>query len=263
MTRWETLTSPELGAIDRAIPVVVAISAVEQHGPHLPVGTDHLIAEHLLTAIDAALGDQVLTLPAAAAGCSDHHTDFPGTLTVRHATLLRQVEDLAASVFCQGFRTLLVLNTHGGNQGIAQVAAERIGARHREAHVAWTSWWRLAGPELTEISQTGPGGTGHACELETSLMLAIAPGLVRMELAPERQNVTVLSFDQSDMLRAGRATLYRRMSQVAPTGVSGTPREATHAKGVAALSAITGNLAGLVTELRSLPATARTQDSQR
>jgi creatinine amidohydrolase len=252
VSRWELLTSPELGALDRAIPVILPISAVEQHGPHLPVGTDHLIADHLVGAADATLGDEVLVLPSVAAGCSDHHLDFPGTLSLRHATLLDHVEDVADSVLNQGFSTLVVFNAHGGNQGIGQVALERIGAAHPHARVVLTSWWRLAGPELLGISETGAGGVGHACELETSILLAIAPELVKTDLIPERTNKPALSYDDSDMLRASRAALYRRMSQVADTGVAGAPREASAAKGRAGIETIVTQLAGLVHELRGL-----------
>jgi len=250
VSRWEHLTSPELGALDRSIPVVLPISAVEQHGPHLPVGTDHLIAEHLVGAAEAVLGDDVLVLTGVAAGCSDHHLDFPGTLSLRHHTLLDHIENVASSVLGQGFSTLVLFNAHGGNQGIGQVALERTGAAHPEARVVFTSWWRLAGPELLEISESGPGGVGHACELETSILLDFAPELVRTDLIPERTSKPALRYDDSDMLRSSRASLYRRMSQVADSGVAGTPREATAVKGRAAIDAIVTELTGLVRELR-------------
>jgi creatinine amidohydrolase len=250
VSRWEFLTSPELGALDRDIPVVLPISAVEQHGPHLPVGTDHLIGDHLVAAAEAALGEEVLVLPGIAAGCSDHHLDFPGTLSLRHTTLLNHVEDVANTVLGQGFTTLVLFNAHGGNQGIGQVALERIGAAHRRARVVFTSWWRLAGPELLNITESGPGGVGHACELETSIMLAIAPELVRTDQAPARTNTVALGYDDSDMLRGSRASLYRRMSQVSGSGVFGSPQAASAAKGHAAVAAIVDQLAGLVRELR-------------
>lgn len=250
VTRWEHLTSPQLGARDRNIPVILPISAVEQHGPHLPLGTDHLIGEHLAGAAEAILGDDVLVLPGIPAGCSDHHLDFPGTVSLRHNTLLDHVEDIANSILNQGFSAFVLFNAHGGNQGAGQVALERIGAAHPESRVVFTSWWRLAGPELLEISETGPGGVGHACELETSILLAFAPELVMTELPPERTNKPALSYDHSDMLRAARVSLYRRMSQVADSGVFGAPREASASKGRAAIDAIVSQLIGLIRELR-------------
>jgi creatinine amidohydrolase len=197
------------------------------------------------------LGDEALILPSVAAGCSDHHLDFPGTVTLRHATLLDHIEDMARAVLGQGFTNLVLFNSHGGNQGIGQVALERIGHAHPAARVVFTSWWRLAGPELLDISDTGPGGVGHGCELETSLLLAFAPELVRTELIPDRVNEPLLSFDDSDLLRAARASYYRRTRQTTATGVFGTPKAASAAKGHAAIAVITRQLAALVSELRA------------
>jgi creatinine amidohydrolase len=232
--------------------VILPISAVEQHGPHLPVGTDHLIADHLVATIDAILGGEVLVLPSIAAGCSDHHVDFPGTLTLQQTTLLAHVEETARSVLTQGFTNLVLFNAHGGNQGIGQVAMERLGAAHCDAHVVFTSWWRLAAPELLEISDTGPGGVGHACELETSMLLAFAPQLVRTELIPPRTPNRSFSYDTSDMLRPSRASLYRRSIQLSRTGVYGAPEAASAAKGHAAITAIATQLIGLVRELTAI-----------
>jgi creatinine amidohydrolase len=251
VSRWELLTSPELGAVDRDVPVILPISAVEQHGPHLPVGTDHLIVDHLLSTVDGVLGDEVLILPSVAAGCSDHHLDFPGTVTLRHTTLLDHVEDVARAVLGQGFENLVLFNAHGGNQGVGQVALERVGHAHPDARVVFTSWWRLAGPELLELSESGPGGVGHACELETSFLLAFAPELVRTDLIPDRVNAPSLSFDDSDLLRGSRAAFYRRTKQTTATGVFGSPKAASAEKGHAAITAITRQLAALVRELRA------------
>jgi creatinine amidohydrolase len=225
---------------------VLPLAAVEQHGPHLPLGTDRMIADHLVAELDSRLGTDVLILPTVAVGCSDHHTDFPGTLTARHSTMLRSIEDHVRSPLRDGFRTVLIFNAHGGNQGVGQVAAERLGARHRDASILFTSWWRLAGPELAQISQSGPGGVGHACELETSIMMRIAPHLVRTDRIPHRVNQPALDFDDSDMLRASRATLYRRLIDISPTGVFGEPTAATAATGQRALDAISSQLEALV-----------------
>lgn len=252
MTYWERLTSAELAACDRDVPVILPIGAVEQHGPHLPLGTDHLIGEHLAGMVEARLGHDVLVLPGVAAGCSDHHLDFAGTLSLRHVTLLSHVEEVLASVLAQGFSAVVVFNAHGGNQGIGQVALERLGAAHPGRRVVFTSWWRIAGPELLQISETGPGGVGHACELETSMMLALGPDQVRTELVPTvRSNAPALDYDCSDLLRGSRAGLYRRMSEIAETGVFGDPWAASADKGHAALAAISGALTALVRELRT------------
>src|SRR5262245_40555818 len=167
---WQDLTSPEFRAIDRATPVVLPVAAVEQHGPHLPLATDRVIAEHFAERLNARLGSSVLILPTVAVGCSAHHMEFPGSLTIQHETFLNLCEQYLVSAHAHGFRNFLVLNSHGGNRGICQVLLESFGAAHPNCRIAVASWWRAAADALYELNETGPGGVGHACEFETSLM---------------------------------------------------------------------------------------------
>ena len=258
MTYWERLTSPAIAALDRGIPLVLPLGATEQHGPHLPLATDRLIAEHFATRADEQLAADVLILPAVSVGCSEHHRDFAGTLSVRHETFLRQVEDIAGCGLDHGFGSLLLLNAHGGNEGITQVALERLGARWPGRQIVRTSWWRVAADALARISTTGPGGVGHACELETSLMLLVAPHLVHLDAAPPRTNTPAYDWDTADMLRSSRATLYRPFGDVAASGVFGEPRAASREKGEAISREVTDQLVTLVRSLRSHEGNATT-----
>ncbi|MGH3095623.1 MAG: creatininase family protein [Streptosporangiales bacterium] len=253
MTAWQDLTSARLDLVDRQVPVVLPLAAVEQHGPHLPLATDRLIVEHLCARLDEELGAEVLTLPTVAVGNSTHHRDFPGTLSVRHATLLDQATDVAECVFGDGFHNLLLLNAHGGNEGIAQVALEQLGARWRDRRVVRTTWWQVAAEAIGAISEAGPGGVGHACELETSLVLAIAPQLVDTAAAPARESAPAFTWDAGDMLRPSRATLYRRFADIAPSGVFGEPRAASAEKGKRISEAVTTELVGILESLRGRP----------
>jgi creatinine amidohydrolase len=249
MTYLDQLTSPQLDTYRRSTPLLLPTGATEQHGPHLPLATDRLIAESFSAAADRILGGDVLVLPTVGVGCSDHHMEFAGTLTLGHETFLAQVMGYAESGFAHGFDTLVILNAHGGNQGIGRVAMERLGARHPQKRVIFTSWWQLATEELLGISQTGPGGVGHAGELETSLMLVIAPELVELDEAPARMNEPAFPWDTADLLRGSRASLYRRLVDVAPSGVFGEPRAASVEKGRAVHDAVVEQLVAL---LRSL-----------
>jgi len=231
--KWADLTTREFDVLDRGIPVVLSTAAIEQHGPHLPVSTDTLIAEHFCAGMDQARTERVLVLPTVAVGYSRHHQEFGGTLSLSHQSFAAQVLDLAASVFQQGFTNLLLFNAHGGNVGIDTVLLERLGAAHPHCTVVFTSWWQVAGPELLELSDTGPGGVGHGCELETSLLLHAYPAQVRVELIPERVNQSEFSWDTGDLLRASRARVYRSMVQSTSTGVLGMPRAASAEKGAA------------------------------
>jgi hypothetical protein len=95
---WQSLTSKALARLDRSIPVVLPVAAVEQHGPHLPLATDRLIAEHFCRELDRELPDRVLILPTVAVGCSQHHMDFPGTLSVSHDGFMRYVANCSLEI---------------------------------------------------------------------------------------------------------------------------------------------------------------------
>jgi creatinine amidohydrolase len=228
---WQDLRSPEVASIDRATPVVLPVAAVEQHGPHLPLATDRMIAEHFANELNSRLGKSVLILPSMPVGCSDHHMDFAGSLTLDHETFLGVAKQYLHSAWRHGFRNFLVLNAHGGNQGICQVLLEQFGTRHPDSRIVVTTWWRVASQSLLTLNETGPGGIGHACEFETSLMLLIAPELVRMDAAEPRANVPSYDWAQADLLRSSRASLFRTMREMTPIGAYGEPRGATADKG--------------------------------
>lgn len=228
---WQDLATTEFRTIDRATPVILPVAAVEQHGPHLPIATDRMIAEHFVDQLNARLGSSVLTLPTVAVGCSEHHMAFPGSLTLTHETFLSVCEQYLHSAHVHGFRNFLVFNSHGGNRGICQVLLEKFGAANPDCRVAVATWWRAAGEVLFPLNETGPGGVGHACEFETSLMLHIAPHSVRMEAIEPKAIASTFDWAEEDLLRTSRVSLYRSMKQITPNGVWGDATRATAAKG--------------------------------
>jgi creatinine amidohydrolase len=251
---WQELRSPEFAKIDRATPVVLPVAAVEQHGPHLPLATDRMIGEFLANELNSRLGSSVLILPSVPVGCSDHHMEFAGSLTLEHATFLGVAMQYLHSAWRHGFRNFLVLNSHGGNQGICQVLLEQFGMQHPDSQIVVATWWRVANQALIALNETGPGGVGHACEFETSLMLHIAPHLVRMEAAQPRANVLTYEWAQADLLRASRASLFRTMREMTPIGAFGEPRAASAEKGKQIVDIVCD---ALVTILRDLAKNAK------
>lgn len=156
--------------------VLVPVGATEQHGPHLPTGTDALIAAGICeAAVDRAAqrSERPLILaPTLAFGASDHHLPFGGTLSLSPETLLAVLLDLARSVAAQGGRRLALVNGHGGNVGVCHAAAAAASTRYGLA-VGHLDYWRLA---QAEPDVPVPG---HAGEFETSIVLALRPDLVR------------------------------------------------------------------------------------
>lgn len=228
---WENLSSPEIAELDRKIPVILPVAAIEQHGLHLPLATDKLIGNHFCIQLEKEIPEQVLILPVMGIGCSEHHMDFSGSLTLQHNTFLMQAEDILNSVSHHGFKNLILLNSHGGNQAVGQVIVEHYGNRHPECRIVMATWWKIAGKSLAELNETGPGGVGHAGEFETSLMLEINPDLVRTDWIRDRQNNENFDWATGDLLRGPRASLYKSMKNLTPNGVFGDPRKISAEKG--------------------------------
>jgi creatinine amidohydrolase len=160
--------------------VVLPLGAVEQHGPHLPTGTDYLTVEHIAREAGAIAAGRIPLLvgPALPFGCSQHHIPFGGTFSMTTETYYRAVHELALSVVQSGFRRVFLLNGHGGNHEIAELVARDIALQQR-AHAAAASYWNIAWDALVEAgANLGMRLPGHAGIFETSLMLARHAGLV-------------------------------------------------------------------------------------
>jgi mycofactocin system creatininase family protein len=200
--------------------LAVPVGATEQHGPHLPLTTDTEIAEALAERL-AAVEDCVWVGPALAFGASGEHAGFPGTVSIgAEATELALVELCRSAA--ASFASVLLISTHGGNAAPLAAAVELLQAEGREVR-AWTPRW---------------GGDAHAGRVETSLMLAIAPQRVRLELA-EAGNTQPLA-ELLPRLRAGGV----RAS--AANGVLGDPAGASPEEGEALLAAAVAELRELV-----------------
>ena len=247
---WDQLTSEELANCDRNIPVVLLTAATEQHGPHLPLCTDRIIGEYFLTKLNEQMGQDVLILPSVAVGCSDHHLPFAGSLSIPHQVFLDQVEALITSVFQHGFRSLVLFNSHGGNQAIDQVILEDMGYKYPQYNLVLATWWKLCGEQLKEISTSGLGGVGHAGEFETSLMMLIDPQSVRMDKIEGGKNQETFAWAEGDMLRTPQASYYRTMQEMTPNGVFGDPTQASVEKGERITALVLTGLQKVIQDLR-------------
>ena len=246
---WEYLNSPAVNELDRNIPVLFPVTAIEQHGPHLPLATDKLIGEYFCLQLNKEIPDRVLVLPVMSVGCSEHHMDFSGSLTLRHNTFLRYAEDILSSVVHHGFKNLIVLNSHGGNAAIGQVILEHFGNRHPECRIVFATWWKIAGESLFNLNETGKGGVGHGGEFETSLIMKIAPELVQTDKIMDKQNKDNFEWAAGDLLRGPKASLYQNMKAMTPNGVFGDPRQVTPEKGQKITEKVVEALKRIVIEL--------------
>lgn len=129
---------------------------------------------------------------------------------------------------------------------------EQFGAEHLDSQIVAATWWRVAAESLLAINESGPGGVGHACEFETSLMLHIAPQLVRMNAVEPRSNVSTFDWAEGDLLRSPRASLFRTMQQMTPNGVFGDPSRASAAKGKQIADIVCVALCNILADLSSM-----------
>ncbi len=249
---WDQLTSKQLAAVSRNVPVVLNLAATEQHGGHLPLSTDRLIGEFFCLQLEQKIPDQVLILPPVAVGCSAHHMEFAGSLTLTHSTFIAVVTDLLASVMHHGFRKIVLFNSHGGNQAVMQMLLEKLGSSHPSLHIAGVTWWNLARGRLKEITGGGLGATGHACEFETSLMQVIAPDLVNVKEIVKGERVPTFDWAEGDMLNGAPTSYFRTMKSMTPNGVYGDPTLASPEKGDRITAAVVEAFKKVVTDLYSL-----------
>lgn len=246
---WDELTTIQLSSVAKNTPVILTMAATEQHGPHLPLATDRLIGEHFASELNTLIDDKVLILPSISVGCSSHHMDFIGSLTISHDTFMRQVQDIVQSVIQHGFTNIILLNSHGGNQAVGQVLVEKLGFENPTANIIMVTWWKLVSEALFPLNESGKGGVGHAGEFETSLMLQIAPHLVELDKREIGKHSATYSWSEGDMLRGTKASYYRSTKEMTTNGIFGNPEYASVEKGVAISKLVTGDFKKIIDDL--------------
>lgn len=172
---FDALSADELRAEAPNSVLMLPLGATEQHGGHLPSGTDSLIVGTVAVAAAERARRHVIVAPVIPIGSSHHHLPFGGTLSLSNTTLQHVLGDLVDSATSSGFREFFILNGHGGNVWAARTAAAEW-SRARGVRIAFASYWDFFLSE--QASEPVPG---HAGSFETSLVLAIEPSRVRLD----------------------------------------------------------------------------------
>lgn len=235
ITKWENLTRDEIAAIDKDTAIVfLPTAATEQHGAHLPVGTDSIILSTLIDKfIETECFDEgsLIFAPQLCIGKSNEHMCFAGTLTFGTQTFYSMLHDIAESIAKSGFWKLVLLNSHGGNTDMLNMISRdlRIDFGMDVFVFDWwfTPFWNKG---LEGLKQSGTYGVFHACELETSLMLHARPDMVHMELAVDEDPVECLR-DNNFVTVFGPYNAGWKTSDITKSGVIGAPTYATAEKG--------------------------------
>jgi creatinine amidohydrolase len=244
--KFHEMTFPQLRQVPRDRTVVLApIAACEQHSHHLPTFTDTVLVTGVADGVERRLPEQVLLLPTLWLGASSHHLRFGATLSAEVDTHVDMLCDLLAPLLADGYERLLVLNGHGGNVDTMHLALRRLQPCFRRAILSAASYWELASKELAALAE-GPRKTmGHACEFETSMMLALRPELVQGDAVrddPPREDAALRGLFLAD-----------DMMQKTDHGCVGYPERASADKGRAFLAAAIDRALEVVQALLTRP----------
>jgi creatinine amidohydrolase len=227
--------------------VVIPVGATEQHGPHLPLGTDSYLVTASVRQAAERVADKIgiLVAPTLPFGFSAHHMDFPGTLSVTIPTYVALLTELVECLIQHGLRKILLLNGHGGNHEAIQAVARQITERHR-VMIGAATYWNVAHAKLEAADVKAVGGApGHASGFETSCMLVVAPELVNLERLP-REDQSIPAQNQGRRTLAGLGVMFTpHATQHPPSGIWGDPTLVRPDRGPVFVRAVVDALAEL------------------
>jgi creatinine amidohydrolase len=234
---WAKLSWPELETLARRPPHMVLwpIGAVEQHGKHLPVDVDVRNCWEVACGVSART--DVPLLPALAFGDSRFWEGWPGTLTLQPETMIQVMLEISDGVARTGFRRLLILNGHIGNNPVLAIAEAKIRQRHPGLQVRGLSWWDVSPRVVAEMYADSIPGTlrsFHANDGETSVYLAHSPDLVKLELAVD------------EPVDYARPVFSYHSRKITESGCIGRPRSASADKGRTVLSWVVEDLVAVI-----------------
>ena len=228
----QDLTWPEVKALDfSTLIVILPTGSIEQHGPHLPVSVDTDIVSAIAQRLEQRAPDKILLLPTLWPGLSTHHMDFPGTLDVPQADYIRLIVNLGKSIAAMGAKKCFILNGHGGNDTPLRAALRELKTERPRVRFVFASYWSLAAKAIKEVRESELGGLGHACEMETSIMLHLHPQRVKMDRAVRDGPKFTDPYRKADMQLARPVFFVNEFHEISPSGVVGHPDLATAEKG--------------------------------
>jgi creatinine amidohydrolase len=240
---WKELTAEELRAKAAADAIVILpVGSMEQHGPHLPVGVDTILTEGVCRAAAEAVADKaaVVVAPTLWCGMAEHHMAFGGTFTFDIPTYRAVLLAFLRSIERHGFTRVLIINGHGGNTAALNAFLPDF-ARETRLRVFAAGYFDLPRADIAPLLEDQTG-VQHACEVETSLMMVVAPDLVRHDRIPE-------AFGRREPGSEWRTVpaRFRSFKEITASGVNGDARRASRAKGEKLFDTLAGGLADLLT----------------
>jgi creatinine amidohydrolase len=247
---WCRLKAAEIAALaKRNAIVILPIGSTEQHGPHLPTQVDsRLVTEVAHRAARKMTAEHpAIVAPTIPYGMSEHHMSLSGTITLDYATMAAVLGCACESILRHGFRRIFVLNGHGGNTDGVYTFITEFTVKHR-APIAGGTYWNIAQAEIAAILEKQTYLL-HACEAETSMMLALTPELIDRDELSQMHGPYIPGLSAIAGVNAG-VYRWRQLSSRSPIGVIGEAGAATPEKGVHLLDAISSAVARALLEER-------------
>jgi creatinine amidohydrolase len=243
----QDLTWPEVKALDFSkLIVLLPTGSIEQHGPHLPLSVDTDLVSALATRIEQRSPQNILLLPTLWPGLSTHHMHFPGTLDVPQSDYIRLITNLGKSIAAMGANKCFILNGHGGNDTPLRAALRELKTDCPNVRFVFASYWSLGAQAIKDVRESEMGGLGHACEMETSMMLYLHPERVKMDLAKRDGPPFTDIYRKADMQFPRPVFFVNEFHEVAASGVVGHPELATAEKGKRFIDGIVESVARFV-----------------
>jgi creatinine amidohydrolase len=241
------LTWPEVKELDfDKLVVLLPTGSFEQHGSHLPFTTDSDIVSAIAERVECTMTDRVLLLPTLWPGLSTHHMHFPGTMDAQQMVYIQLITELGKSMTSMGARKVFILNGHGGNDTPLRAALRELKTAVPQTRFVFASYWTLAATTLRDVRESESGGLGHACEMETSIMLHLCPERVKLDRAVSDGPGHSDPYRRADMQYGRPVFFVNEFHEVTASGVMGRPDLASAEKGRRFLDGIVKEVAEFI-----------------
>ena len=249
---WNNLTTKEISKLSRNTIIVVPFSAIEQHGPHLPVSTDKIILDRILEKLSKKnhKNKDFVILPNFSIGSSSEHSDFEGTLSVNSLNYISFCINYLESIFSKKFYKFLFLNSHGGQTSHIEIIAKELKTKFNKSKIVKANYFLFSGYE--NIISTNELTYGyHGGDFETSLMLYLAKEKVRVnkifkeKLSPDYNSNKIIGFEKNIKLQWDT-------QNISKSGIIGNPQNSSSIKGQKITKVAISTIEKIIKELKLL-----------
>ena len=249
---WNNLTTKEISKLSRNTVIIVPFSAIEQHGPHLPVSTDKVILDRILEKLCTKnkKNKDFVVLPNLCIGSSSEHSSFEGTLSVNSLYYINFCLNYLESIFSKKFYKFIFLNSHGGQTSHIEIIAKELKTKFIKSKIIKANYFLFSGYE--NIISTNELTYGyHGGDFETSLMLYLANEKVRVnkiskeKLSPDYNNKKIISFEKNIKLQWDT-------KDISKSGIIGNPQNASSIKGQKLTKVAISTIEKIIKELKLL-----------